>query len=337
MAGSDRQTPDPLIEELQREPYRFDFYGAGRLLQRNAGALPRIGHSWSPKQDPVRFAQKPAMDFAPATLQAMEAGKAGRPPVLFMRHFGLFGPHGPLPLCLTEYAHDRASHHGDPTFVNFCNVFHHRLASFLFRAWADTQKVVDFDRPSDQRWNYYVGALAGLGLESSHDRDSLPDRAKLYFAGRLAQQTANAEGLQAIVQEFFQLPTELISFVGRWLDLPPDSRCRLGASKQTGLLGVNAIAGSRFWTRQLHFCLRLGPMSRRDYERMLPDGTSFPKLRDWVRLYVGDQYSWDVQLVLRREEVPCARLGQGSKLGLNSWLTTEPFSRDPVTTFAGRS
>jgi len=49
----------------------------------------------------------------------------------------------------------------------------------------------------------------------------VPDRAKFYFAGRLVHQTRNAEGLEAIVQDFFGIRTQVLTFFGRWLDLPP--------------------------------------------------------------------------------------------------------------------
>jgi type VI secretion system protein ImpH len=48
---------------------------------------------------------------------------------------------------------------------------------------------------------------------------------------------------------------------------------------------------------------------------------------------VGAEYDFDVQLVLRREEVPLAQLaarGQPARtrLGWNSWVYNQPFSRD---------
>src|SRR5207249_10389107 len=100
-------------------------------------------------------------------------------------------------------------------------------------AWADAQKTVDLDRTGDQHWSHFVGSLVGLGMDSLLRRDSVPDRAKLYFAGRLVQQSRNAEGLQAIIQDFVGVRTEVRTFVGRWLKLPPGSACRLGASPNT--------------------------------------------------------------------------------------------------------
>src|SRR6185436_3816920 len=141
MAGTDGQTPDPLIAKLASEPFEFNFYTALRLVQKHFADRPRIGYSWSASQDPVRLAQSPSLDFASSTLHVPEEmelalkkirdkrngdaagnGASSRAPVLYARHFGLFGPNGPLPMCLTEYARDRILHHSDPTFAAFCNV-----------------------------------------------------------------------------------------------------------------------------------------------------------------------------------------------------------------------
>ena len=336
MAGTDRKTADALIAELAEKPYSYNFYTAVRLMQCSFRDKPRVGYSISPAQDPVRFAQSPALDFAPSTLEAFKRKDPSRPPVMYSRHFGLFGPHGPLPLCLTEYARDRILHHGDVTWTAFCNIFHHRLISFYFRAWADAQKAADFDRFDDEHWTHFVGSLIGLGMDSLLECDSVPDRAKLYFAGRLVQQNRNAEGLAAIVEDFFGVRTEAQSFVGKWLDLSgsrsgdrQDYTCKLGASPATGTLGSSLIMGSRFWTCQLHFRLRLGPMKLAEMERLLPTGKSFKRLCDWIQQYAGEEFTWDAQFVLFKEEVPKIQLGAAGRLGWTTWLKTKPFARDP--------
>ncbi|HEX9781834.1 MAG TPA: type VI secretion system baseplate subunit TssG [Opitutaceae bacterium] len=329
MADPTGKPPDPLIAELGAEPWSHDFFLAVRRLQSRFGEQPRIGHADSPAREPVRFAQSPAIDFAPSAIEDVKQDDPERPPVIVSRHFGLFGPNGPLPLCLTEYAHERMLHHGDKTFAAFCNVFHHRLQAFFFRAWANARKVVDFDRPDDSHWAYFIGALIGLGQEALWRRDSLPDRAKFYYAGRLVQQTRNAEGLEAIVQDYFGIPTELQTFVGRRMQLPPDCEFRLGVSRDTCTLGVNAIIGETIWDSQLNFRLRMGPMSLADFMRMLPTGESFRRLCDWVHLYAGHQFHWDLQLVLAHDEVPATQLGVSGRLGWMAWLKTQPFARDP--------
>lgn len=328
MATPDGQTADPLIERLKADPFGLNFFRAVRLLQSRFAEQPRIGHSLTPAQDPVRFAQNPSLSFAPATVEAVQQKEPDRPLTIYAQHFGLFGPNGPLPLVFTEYARDRVHHHGDRTLAAFCNVFHHRLSSFFFRAWADSQKTVDLDRPRDQHWAFYVGSLFGQGMESLQERDTVPDWAKLYYSGRLVHQTRNAEGLEAILQDFFGITTEVHTFIGRWLNLPPGCECKLGASPTTGSLGVNSIVGSRMWDCQLSFRLRMGPMQLADLERLLPVGHSFRRLRDWIHDYAGEHYFWDVQLVLAKEEVPEIQLGQQGRLGWTTWLKTKPFTHD---------
>jgi type VI secretion system protein ImpH len=330
MAGTDGQTTDPvnILEALESNPYAFDFFRAVRLLECRSRDLPKIGYSFSPAKDPVRFAQKPSLIFAPSTLEGLERPQSTGTPQLFVRFFGLFGPNAPLPPHLTEYAYEREWHHDDRTIRSFCNVFHHRLISFFYRAWADNQKALDLDRDQDQRFATYLGSFFGMGLESLQNQDAVQDWAKLYFAGRLACQTRNAEGLEAILQEYFTVPAEIQSFVGRWMNLPANSLCKLGDSPETGRLGLTTIVGERFWECQLNFRVKLGPMSLQDYERMLPVGAAFRRLKYWILNYCGEHYSWDVQLVLRAGEVPATALGQTGRLGWTTWLKTKPFTRD---------
>lgn len=327
MAIADGQTADSLMSRLQAAPQMLDFFAAVRRIQSHFRDHPRIGRSLGPVQDPVRFAQNPFLEFAPSTLEAIQV-REEKPPIIFSRHFGLFGPNGPLPLCLTEHARDRILHHGDKTFAAFCNVFHHRLFSFFFRAWADARKVVDFDRSSDQSWTQFIGAISGLGMESLLKRDSIPDRAKLYYSGRLSGQTRNAEGLEAIIQDFFGVKTELQTFSGRWITLPTESVCRLGEKPTTGKLGSTTIVGSKVWTCQMSFRLRMGPMKFDAFQRLLPSSPGSRRLADWVRLYSGDEFTWEAQLVLAKDEVPKAQLGSGTRLGWTSWLKTIPFEKD---------
>ena len=91
---------------------------------------------------------------------------------------------------------------------------------------------------------------------------------------------------------------------------------------------MNTILGARFWDSQLSFRMRFGPMSLPDYERMLPKGDSFERLDDWILNYCGQHFFWDVQLVLRAEEVPATRLGQFGRLGWTTWLKTKAFAHD---------
>ena len=325
MAGTSGQTPNPLIDALARQPFAFDFFRAIRLLENTRPDLPRVGYSLSPAQDAVRFCQNPSLAFAPSTLEGLQQREQSPHWRLFVRFFGLLGPNAPLPPHLTEYAHERILHYGDRTFAEFLNIFNHRLVSFLYRAWACTQKTVDLDRPAEQRFALFVGSFMGIGMEGLQERDTVQDWAKLFFSGRLACQTRNAEGLEAILHEYFEIPTQIQTFVGRWMTLPPDSVCRMGESPQTGALGVTTILGSRFYDCQLNFRIRLGPMKLADYERLLPSGDAFSRLKAWVINYCGEHFFWDAQFVLEAGEVPGMNLGSFGRLGWTTWLKSQPF------------
>jgi type VI secretion system protein ImpH len=328
MAGADGQTPNNLIDELAENPFAFDFFRAIRLLENSRPDLPRIGFSNSPSEDPIRFCQRPSLAFAPSTLEALEKRADDQVPKLFVRSFGLFGPNGPLPPHLTEYAFEREYNERDRTFAAFADIFHHRLISFFYRAWAANQKSVDLDRSEGGRFATFIGSFFGVGMESLQNQDAVSDLSKLYFSGRLSCQTRNAEGLEAILGSYFEIKTEIVTFVGHWSRLPGGSVCRLGSSPETGCMGVNIIVGSHFFEAQLNFRIRLGPMSFSEYERMLPQGASFNRLRYWVRNYCGEHFFWDVQLVLRAGEVPEIKLGGAGRLGWTTWLKSMPFTRD---------
>jgi len=69
-------------------------------------------------------------------------------------------------------------------------------------------------------------------------------------------------------------------------------------------------------------------MKLADLKRLLPTGSSFQRLRDWVRLYAGEEFTWDAQMVLAKEEIPGVQLGKAGQLGWTTWLKTKPFVRD---------
>jgi len=73
--------------------------------------------------------------------------------------------------------------------------------------------------------------------------------------------------------------------------------------------------------------LRAVPVeSGRDW-RVMETG-SFHRLKCWIRNYLGDEYFWDLQLVLRKEEAPVSQLGRAGRLGQTIWPKTDPPKKD---------
>ncbi len=327
-APAESPSPDGVLGALREQPFDFDFFLAVRRIECGHPAAPRVGASEHAWEDPVRFCQEPSLAFATSTVRALRDRPNGASPRLFVSFMGLLGPNGPMPLHVTEYARDRERNHADPTLARFLDVFNHRAISLFYRAWALSRQAVSFDRPAQDRFAAYVGSLLGIGEDSFLTRDRVPDIAKLHYSGHLANHTRHADGLRAILEDYFRVPVQIQQMVGQWLDLPADSRCRVGASRGTGLLGSTIIVGSRFWDCQQKFRIRMGPMRFGDYERLLPSGSSLDRMVDWVRNYVCDEFTWDVRLVLLADEVPQITLGRVGRLGWTTWLRSGPLGHN---------
>lgn len=318
-----------LYADLGAEPWRFDLFQALRWLESLHPQRPRLGRSRRPAEDVVRLGQRPDLSFAPASVAEFQAPGAGAPARLRSWVFGLLGPNGPLPIHLSEYVRERERHHGDPTLARFLDLLlHHRLTGLFYRAWANHEPTVQLDRPGEDRFALYVGALIGLGRPALRDRDAAPDHAKLYYAGWYARTSRPAEGLAALLGDFLELPVRIVQWVGEWLALPEHSHCRLGAGADRCGLGTTAVLGARVFSRSQRFRVVVGPVGLADFRRLLPGSPTLARLAALVRLYAGDALTFELNPVLRGAEVPPLRLGGGAQLGLTSWLTAAPLTRD---------
>jgi type VI secretion system protein ImpH len=222
MAQPDRQTPNSLAGELVSQPHVFNFFQAVRRLEAEYKDWPRVGWSQRLEEDFLRFCQVPSLSFAPSSLEKVEQAEGVIR--IFVNFLGMFGPNGPLPQHLTDFARDRQRNLHDPTLVRFIDIFHQRMLSFFYRAWAINVKSVDFDRSDQARYATYFGSLFGIGIPSLRDRDNVSDWAKIHYSGRLATQTRNAEGLEAILGDYFGLPTKICEFAGSWMKIPKENQ-----------------------------------------------------------------------------------------------------------------
>ena len=111
-----------------------------------------------------------------------------------------------------------------------------------------------------------------------------------------------------------------------------EGRALIGAAGAHNALGESLVLGGRVWDEQGKFRLRLGPLSFEQFRAHLPDGDAFRPLAQMARLFVDAEFAFDVQLVLKADEVPDCRLssapGAGARLGRYAWLRSRPLARD---------
>ncbi|MEX0731306.1 MAG: type VI secretion system baseplate subunit TssG [Aquisalimonadaceae bacterium] len=305
-----------LPERLRLAPERFTLFAALRLIEAAAPERPRLGRSRRAAEDAVRLAQLPALRFAPGEISRIVEGPV---PTLYGEGFGLLGPNGPLPLHLTEYADERRRQHQDPSFADFLNLFHHRMASLFYRAWADAEPSIEAER-KDDRFSWYLGALMGLGTPGVRGRDGVGDRARLHRTGRFAALPRCREGLEDILADHFELPVHIVPFRPSWLDIPPEQRLQLGRRSAVGVLGRDANLGRRSWQCQFSFRIVISQLSRQQFTTFLPGQPALSDLEDLVRGYLGDELRWDLELQLQPGQAPPLRLSRGIALGWSSWL-----------------
>lgn len=329
MANEIRTTAVDLEAGLQKEPHRFGFFQAMRLLECAYASKARFGQAKRPSlEPPIRLGQDVALTFETTTLTSFNRRKQGLMPLLKQCFMGLFGTNGPMPTHLTEYIHERIYHNRDFTLTGFADMFHHRMVCLFYRAWANNEPTVSYDRPDNDRFSTYIGSLAGFGIDTLRERDAMPDLAKFYYIGFLASQPKSAEGLRALLADYFRFQVRVESFVGEWLTMQPNDLTRLGETPRTGELGISAILGSKVWACQHKFRIHFGPLNLDEYLSLLPNGHRLEQLVAIIRNYIGDELSWDVNLVLKKAQVPSAQLGEQTRLGWTSWMGERQSGKD---------
>jgi type VI secretion system protein ImpH len=311
------------------DPITRDFYLALRKIEVAFSAQPRLGEGPRVTEEPVRLSQRPTLAFEASAILAKHASVDGHPPRIEVGFFGVFGPNGPLPLHVTEYVHQRIQNNRDFTIARFLDIFHHRMLTLFYRAWANAQPVVNRDRPATDRFANYVACAVGQGSRTKGTPETDIDRFARYMACHFTGQTRHPEGLEKVVSTFFGIPAQVRELQGEWLRVPDQFCWRLthGAPRapQLGRLGEGTRVGRHVWERQFKFRLELGPMGRVQYDRLMPHGSDVKRLVALVRRYLGHDLQWDVQLVLHEPDMAPMQLGS-ARLSRNAYLVRERIS-----------
>lgn len=352
-----------LLQELQTEPYRFEFFQAVRLLQQFHPECSRLGYSWSTSQEVVRLRAMPTLAFPPSELVELQQPTFERSQsLLTVACFGLYGAGGALPNHYTQMILDLERDVRGPerrALREWFDIFNHRLASLFYRAWEKYRIAIPFERGaafdrSPDAFTSMLLSFTGIGQPALRHRFSIypkkpalvqddqevtptnrlagiEDVALLHYTGLLSsRRPRNAWGLGAIIQDYFELAVRVQQLCGQWLSIPCAGVTQLGSM---GTLGLNAVAGSQVWNIQSKFRLVIGPLPWDRFLDFLPDRAPIPErkslflLMQLVRFYVGVEFDFEVQLLLDRHTVPAAKLDSSSSFGLrlgwNSWIVQE--------------
>jgi type VI secretion system protein ImpH len=343
MAAESRRENASLERLLFDEPFRFDFFQAVRLLERLDAGGELVGRDTRPGREPVRFVARLGLSFPASAIHDLRHAVVDRDlaqpgtPIMTVAFMGLTGPMGVLPTFYTEklieefLRHRRIKRDSIPPLAAFFDLFNHRLISHFYRAWDKYHPFSAWDRAVREPLDRAVVSLAGLRLPATGERASFTREALSYYAGLFASRHRHAAGLEDLLTGYFGEPVEILQFIGRWLSLEPGDCSRLGARGSNNQVAVNLTLGSRVWDERGKFRLRVGPLTLKRYTELLPGRPAFRALVKVARLYIGPEYEFDVQIVLRASDVPLCRLGPGTagaQLRRTSWLLARPAAVD---------
>jgi len=307
------------------EPYRFDFFQAVRLLDSHARGVDEarrrwpVGHDATPVQEIVRFRAPASLSFPSGSIVGLAPSDSDvdgkNPPEMTVPFLGLTGPSGVLPQHYTSLLIERCHvKHKDYALREYFDVFHHRLISLFYRAWEKYHFQYAFERVQlekpgeDDDFTYALYGLVGLATEGLRRRMSFDDEAVLYYGGYYAHFPRNAISLESLLGDYWGIPVSVEQFRGQWLYLSEDEQTALPtAERPRGLncaLGVNALVGTRVWNVQSMFRVRIGPVDYHQFREFMPIGKRLLPLCQMARLYAGVEFDFDVQVVLKKEEVP---------------------------------
>lgn len=310
-----------------------DFFQSVRSIESFFRELPRLGRGRRAKEEPLRIGQEPELSFSPNTIDSIELDAQGTIQ-LRQRFLGLFGPNGPLPLEWTQQLRDQIRHDGDDGLEAFLDIFHHRLAIYFYRAWAEARPIVQRDRPTQDRFASFVDSLLGITAPTEvADADSLTDSGShdpsfdsrwvqdtlRYFSGLLTGQHRNSEGLQSLLSNAFSVDVRVFSFAANYLQLDPKTYTVLTAGSSAAL-GRNTVLGRRVSDRTSTILVQIGPLDEESFSMLVPQGIAHRALCDLIHAYVGPAVACRVQLVLNANNRPSTQLGMTGRLGTDGWI-----------------
>ncbi|MEW6760801.1 MAG: type VI secretion system baseplate subunit TssG [Pseudomonadota bacterium] len=344
MRAPQRRFAPAVIERLFREPYRFEYFQAVRMLELwlHRRGQPRRGLV----ADYLRFQNSLSLGFPPSQLESITpepreldastpalAAALQEGSLKYLRltpaFMGLLGAQGVLPLHYTErIAEHQAQAKGEPEAEGaraFLDAFSNRSLALFYEAWRKYRLALQYQQGGEDGFMTILLSLAGLGdkalrrrLSGKQDGEVL-DESIAYFASSMRHRPSSSVQLARVLSEYFGQQVVAEQFVGSWYEVPLAQQTLLGSDK--AVLGVGTIAGARVWQRDLRLRLVVGPLDRAGFNDFLPGGLAARALRSMLSMFTGVTLEYEVELVLLAADVHNVRLdGVDGRLGWDAYL-----------------
>ncbi len=321
----------------RQRPERYSFFQLVRELEQTAakeGSLRPVGADAPPGAECIRFRVSPSLAFPATEVRGLRDRDApGRGKELEIRFLGFVGATGVLPQHYSELA-IRRRHNRDETFLEWLDLFHHRLLSLFHRAWVKYRFPFSYERARytagrDDAFTIAVRSLAGRGFESIRARAPGLDRAVAFASGHYARGVRSAKALESLLRDLFGVAVRVEEFVGRWLAIEPADRTvlrgRPARHDPSARLGRGATLGARVWDVSSRIRVHVGPVSRARFLALHAGIAGDCGIPGVVRDYLGLENDFELSLVLAAGESPGIRLGasghvEPARLGRDAFM-----------------
>ncbi|QND55169.1 type VI secretion system baseplate subunit TssG (plasmid) [Phyllobacterium sp. 628] len=313
---------ESLIDRLKAEPHLFD-PDAAHLLLELAGEK---------AVSDVSLISHATHNHAATPLSAAE--NRGEAISIHANYIGLVGPVAALPSVYTDRALDEKRRRSS-SYFDFLEIFAAELRELFFassRKYRLSSLIQLFGIGPKNKVTRSIYALLGLAAPKLVEGLKIEPEVPLYFAGFFANQRRTAVNLRLMLSEFLGYEVTVHQFQKRWLAVDPSEQTRLSSDmRENALLGVTAIAGSSYLDRRSAIRISIGPLRYGEYLSLMPARKKFAELTELARLYCGPSISFEIQLILAKEDIPEARLQSGSpvgRLGWDLWVKQAPALKD---------
>jgi type VI secretion system protein ImpH len=339
--GTEGRPVDPTVTDselearLREEPFTFEFFQAMRLLEKFLPDRLPVGGFGAPGSEVVRMGANPSLNFPASEIQSLQWNE-GQAPLMRVNFMGLTGIQGPLPQWYSAIVLEQLRS-GDSTLRDFLDIFNHRSLSLFYRAWQKYRFGVAYERGERDKFFLNLLALIGLGTPGLPGKQSIVDEALIFYAGLLAPHQRSAAALEQIIADYFDVQVEIEQLVGGWYRLDQDIQCCMdGEETPSQELGKGVVLGDEIWDQHSRIRMKLGPLSLAQYIEFLPSGSAYKPLQALTRFYSNEEFEFEIQLILRHDQVPRCELGayedEAPRLGWVTWVKSEAMERDPSDT-----
>ncbi|WP_345492559.1 type VI secretion system baseplate subunit TssG [Orbus sasakiae] len=328
-------TTSTLMQQLEAQLPKMNFYRFCQLLEQMTDNELKMGTGESPLADPLRFAPSPEMSFPASELKCIEREPyLDRPITVRTRFLGLYGVDSVLPPILLDDIVRKEE--GYQAVMDFLDIFNHRIITQFYRVWLKYHYPASFIRGGNDPISRCLLGLTGLGIAGTSEQIGTPDSRFLALLGLVTQRTRTAEGIVGVIKVLVpDCDVDVYEFYPQWMNVP--ERAKLGDNVTS--LGGNSILGQRFKECNQTVRVVIKPHNKALIEQLLPDGQLYNDVMTLMRAYLGYQAEAKMDLCIPKTFLPKTQLikrGIRARLGQTASLICDPSPQGSINVNLGR-